>query len=554
MESGKKYGAWYSGLAALFLIGALAAALSQTYRQVVNDLFLAFFSEEYSYLTVVFLVLVIVASTTLSEAEVLEKPRISRILVALIYFASSGILWSLSTTLVENVFVLRTASLVIFIWGLASLLYSVNGLKTLFHFLITLLFLIPIPRDFLEQLAVYLSKNVGYVASIITGSEFVAQGSRVYLNYGSGKFEIVYGCSGIVGLSSIVALTPLLLYVVRNTRSLKRKVLAVILGIGTGALVAYIGNVLRVSAIVWIARGMGADIALKFFHSTPSIIYASVATVASFIVASKIAKPSPTSANRRCGVYSNKPKLASLLLFFITAVTASLILLTITAPYAPPSKAELKVYSYDYIVSHMNSLAFSNKTKVLFSKPVPALTRLLGSSIVNSVRISFEGETYSGYVEFAETPARFHGWWVCLTYQGYKVLSMWRSEYNGTVIVYLNYLDKHGNMYLLAYAVYPVLMYFGGTVGYGYLRISLIKHVSTTLSNAEESIGKALVEGVSETLKTLAAGGGFGTVGSLVYLKIYYAILAVSVAYYALSYAYTGFHYLYRRTVVGRKK
>ena len=547
MESRAQRSSWSSGLVALFLIGALGAGFSHGYRQAINDLFHVFSTEEYSYLAITFAILVAIASTTLSRAEVLDKPRISRVLIALIYFTSSGILWTLSTTLIENVFVLRMASLAIFIWGLAVLLYSVNGLKMLFYLLFTLLFLIPIPKEVLEHIAIYLSRNVGYVVSLITGSKLVVEGMRTYLDYGSGMLEIVYGCSGVVGLSSIAALIPLLLYVVRNSSSVKRRILAVVVGFAVGSLVAYVGNVLRISTVVWISRSMGIDTALGFFHSVPSLLYSSIAAMASIIAAFRVARPDPSTENMGGTAGSREPRMASLLLFSLIIVVASLMLFSLVAPYTIPRKTELKIYSYDYVVNNMDTLVFSNETRIIFSKPVPALERVLGSSIVEGIRIDFEGRVYDGYIEFAETPARFHSWWVCLAYQGYRVVSMWRNEYGGTMVVHLNYLDRYGNSYLLAYTVYTIPIHFGGAVGYGYIRISLIEPVLSSIRDVEERLGRALVEGTSKDLRTLSSKEGLGATENILYIRIYYTMLAISTAYYILSYTYTGLHYLYKR-------
>ncbi len=550
---------WYSGLASLFLISALGAGFSQAYRQALNDLFYAFSTEEYSYLLIAFVVLVVTA-ISLSRAEILNKPRISRILIALIYFASSGILWSLSTTMIENAFVLRMASLVVFIWGLVVSLYSVEGLKTLFYFLFTSLFMIPVPRDLLEKLAVHLSKNVGFIASVITGSKLVVEGARTFLDYGSGRFELVYGCSGIIGLSSIIALVPLLLYITKDTVSLKRRVLAVILGICVGGFIAYLGNILRISTLVWIARERGLDAALEFFHAVSSLIYASIATIASIIVALKIAKPLPMPKKKtRQPTNSGTPRAASTIMFFTVIVVVSLVLFSYIAPYTVPRRAELKLYSYNYVINNMGHLVFSNNTELVYSRPVPALERVLGSSIVEEVRIRYKGRTYDGYIEFAETPARFHSWWVCLTYQGYKILSMWRNIYNDTIIVYILYQDKIGNKHLMAYTVYTIPMYFGGVISEGYLRISLFEPTNIAylgmptnsfpeqLNVTVKRLSQALIYGVSKELRTLAGEEGLRAHERTLYIRIYYTILAVVIVYYALSYIYTALHNLYRR-------
>ena len=196
----------------------------------------------------------------------------------------------------------------------------------------------------------------------------------------------------------------------------------------------------------------------------------------------------------------------------------------------------VKAYSYSYISSHMDSLAFSASSKILYSKPVPALIRVLGSSIVEEVGVEYRGHRLRGYVEFAETPARFHSWWVCLTYQGYRVRSTWRDMYNGTIIVFIDYEDGLGNTYMLGYTIYAVPIYFDGKVDEGYLRISLLKHVGRQSPQAEKLIGEALTQGVRRKLtsgtqtppRTMVIRG----------LQVYYATLAAIIAYYAASYAY----------------
>ncbi len=477
----------------LIFISALGIGIKYMFSNTLQQLFSLMEVEEYSYVLTAFVVSLLLLAISLNKARYIGKIGLSHIFTAGVFILTSMVFYVLAHILLFYSLTLGMISMILFIWGLFILFYPREELRKLLLPLVSLSMLIPIPREILDPISVYLTQGVSILVSIFSGAEIISgPGGRVYLvtSGASGKvsFEIIAACSGIVSMTAFIALIPLFIYLTRNTSPIKR-VLAVTISTIVGLIIVFLGNVLRVTIMVLTAKNYGVATAYALFHSTPSYIYSAIAVIVSIFIIYRIVgskreiKPVKNITTR--ALRENYSIILIFLVFFIAVMSIGLYIHNNVAS-SPPS-INVYHYSYDYILTHTLSIILKNDVKIVYEKPIPALERILGSSVVKAVGIRYNKSFFAGYVEFAETPSRFHGWWVCLTYQGYKVKRVWTEEANNLMITYIEY-SKGKHNYLLGYTIVAVPLYTSNQkISTGYIRLSLFlpirKDITTTAEN-----------------------------------------------------------------------
>ena len=497
----------------LVFVSALGLSIRYLFSDVVRQLYSLMSVEEYSYILTALAVSVLLLAISLGKTIYARVVRLSNLFTATVFILTSMVFYVLAKIILFYSLTLSAISMVLFIWGLFIVFYSRESLKKLLLPLISLSMLIPLPREFIDSLSVYLTRSVAILSSFLSGAEIISNPSgRIYLvaTGGAGKvsFEIITACSGIISISSFIALVPLLIYLTRNS-SLSRRIKAVLLSTITGLVIVFFGNVLRVTVMILLAKSYGIDIAYSFFHSAPSYVYSALAVVASIIVLYKLSKPQKEDppnrgidpkigGNSNNGLRTSYSTIIVFMLFFL--VVMGIVLYTQGILAHSPSNLSLSQYSYDYVISNTLSVILKDDIKIVYEKPVPALERALGSSLVKSIGIRYNKTFLAGYVEFAETPSRFHGWWVCLTYQGYSVKRVWTEEAEPLVITFVEY-SRNNRTYLLGYVIFEIPLYFSNqTVDTGYIRLSLFIPVKKSIADAAEEFKTILGDIVKEDL------------------------------------------------------
>ena len=548
---------------ALTFVTAIGVGLRYNYHDVLKELFQAIFTEEYSYLFVVLVIFFFILALKSSKAPLSSELSLGKVFAIALLALTSLMFNALAILFPSASLMFKTVSMVIFVWCLATLLYTKAGLRELLLPLLTLILIIPPPQELMAKISLFLSDKVGRIVAYLTGSELIAQGNKIILKVISTSgdrivFEIATACSGIVSLSSIMAIIPLIIYVaITQGGSLKRRFFAVLLSIVIGSSIAFAGNILRVFLVVMAAKYWGLEAALTLFHSVPSLIYVSIATLLAFYVITKVTKVGRARVRKvKEVVWSTREHRNVMTLIASFAIIASIIMATLSIV---PIEAEggkrlsLVAYSYEYVMNNVTGIVFNDDVKVIRSIDTPWLVKLLGSTVVKRVVLRYNETILSGYVEFAETAVRFHGWWVCLTFQGFKVLRVWNEGLGNSTLTYVFYTDKYGRAFLLAFLIMSVPINFGGKVDLGYVRLSLIKPLGKVESPPAEEIIK-LKELFKNIVKPeLISGSSRSTeriLSMVATLNVVFVILIFT--YAALTYGYSLISKLRRRSVIRR--
>lgn len=538
----------------LVFIAILGISIKYLFPDVMRQLISLMEVEEYSYISTALVVSVILLAVGVSEVTYTSKLKMGNLFTSGVFVLTSMLLYVLSKILLFYSLILGTISMIMFIWGLFILFYDKSELKKLLLPLIALLMLIPLPREIIDSLSVHLTRSVAILASILSNAEIISRpDGRVYLTAmgieGEVRFEIITACSGIISISSFIALLPLFIYITRNTNP-KRRLIAITISTITGLFIVFIGNVLRVAMLVIMAKNYGVETAYDLFHATPSYIYTAIAVIVSIFLLFKLINSRHTRVNKN-SVRNNTEQVRPgnntspiLILIFISLVIISASLVLQQHISYHKASIDIQQYSYDYILSHPLNIILNDKVKIVYEKNVPALERALGSSLVKAIGIRYNKSYFSGYVEFAETPGRFHGWWVCLTYQGYNVKRVWTEEMNSSMITFIEY-SKNNKTFLLGYVIFEVPVYFGGqTVGEGYIRLSLFIPVKKDITSASEDF--------KDTLRNILRGDILQATRKRqeildVLSTIDMVLIVVTTGYYMLAFFWHSIYIIFRK-------
>jgi exosortase len=151
--------------------------------------------------------------------------------------------------------------------GLILYFYGKSVMRALLFSVSFLIFAIPLPFVIFEELTFVLqSFSARYSASIIEllGIPVDRIGAEVYLQ--NAAFTIGLPCSGMNTLISLLAMTALLVYLLRCSLYRKAALFCLAVPIAIGA------NIFRIVAILLVANAYGAEAAMKFFHYFSSVL------------------------------------------------------------------------------------------------------------------------------------------------------------------------------------------------------------------------------------------------------------------------------------------
>lgn len=150
--------------------------------------------------------------------------------------------------------------------GLAWYLLGGQALKRLAFPLAFLVFMVPLP--FVEASSVPMALFTGQLSSGIMqalGMDVIVDGSMVTLP----NANLVVGaqCSGLRSIVSLFTLVAVFTYIVEGAPS--RKLLLALSAIP----IAVLGNVFRVSTLLWVADRWGVDAGFKYYHDYSGIFF-----------------------------------------------------------------------------------------------------------------------------------------------------------------------------------------------------------------------------------------------------------------------------------------
>lgn len=468
---------------------------------------------EYAYLFILVPVSVVLVINLIINGFVPSRPSLTILMASASLFMGSLLFYSLGGLDEVNSAQLYGVSFVLLVLSFLILVLKPASLRHFVGVFILLMITVPVPLSVISYSSTLFSYLVGRVVAAVMGAEVIETGSGFFLSVYDAEgtrrvFELVHACSGIISVTSVLAITPIIVYVVMQSpgRLLARaaKIAAIV---GTAVSIVFLGNTARVAAVLYYTRHYSYERALEIFHQYPSLLYSVLAVGAAFFLMGKLAPPpqirrgGSTSAHPVLGVRGRRA--AALALVVIAALALALTSLASAVTVLPARAGPQSLTTLSTLVSHPASVIFNGTgVEVVDERPMPALTTALGSSSVTLIVLRYNGTTYSGYIEVAESPTRFHGWHVCLTMQGYTILRGWRDNVGDLVINYL-VIRRGGDERLLGYAIYSVPFLLGNGTSSAYVRVSLFVNV-----RGEKGVeaGAAVIRRLLE-LPVIAEGG-----------------------------------------------
>lgn len=485
------------------LIGLVIFLLESLYRVVLEDYLKLVFVEEYSYLIVVLFSVIVLLYYLVRNLGLSYEVRISKVLVSVL-LASLSLVFYVSRLLdMENSVQYGSISLILIMLSLIILVYNPVTVKDIIP-LLSLFILVPLPTSLIDLITPHLSKFVGRFAALLSGATFVEGPAyaRLVVETPSGPalFDVEVACTGIVTLSSVLAVVPVIVYlVVFSPHSMRRKLIGILASLSSATLIGLLGNILRVVLVVWSSASYGIEVGMEFFHYTPSAIYSAFSALVAFLIADKYAG---------LRYVTPRPELrgTSVEWGYVVGVLATIIVLTsaytTTLSHAVTLGYESVSLNNGLFVDSIELSDFmSEPPKYVFSASKNLklvrysynsyLTRVLGAFSVYEILIT-GSSSYTGYVEVAETPGRFHTWQLCLTLQGFEVLNSWSKLVNGTRLYFIE-IEKKELRGVLGYVLVPVTTNMPEKEVVAYVRVSLMKLANETNIN---SVVKEVEEGL----------------------------------------------------------
>ena len=354
--------------------------------------------------------------------------------------------------------------------------------------LISILLLVPPPPGWIDSLTPHLSRVVGELASYITGARLIGGAGYTTLvgvsPSGPVRFQVEYACTGIVTISSILVVVPIIFYLLAySPRSTSRKLAASIASLIVALSLGFLGNLVRVLLVIYGTKWLGPEKGLALFHYSPSIIYATLSVLAGFYIADRIGGLRLAVPRIRLGRVLSKPEAVLGALIIIIVLAGFFVAGANAVTYASSSagrgagvrsglviKAESPI---DYINNPEKYIKFVNNVSMVILGKDVQLTRILNAFVVYRVIAKHGNSSFLGYLEIVDTPGRLHTWQLCLTLQGYKVDNSYTRIINGTPVYYIS-VHKGARSYLLAYTLIPTKIVSPGATYELYTRISLI--------------------------------------------------------------------------------
>ncbi len=485
----------YVSLAVSWLI----VSLIKLFPSILLEIYELASAEEYSYLYALILVIMF---TFIKRIKTIEPPSTSSVIYGIIVsslgLSSSLYLYSISFGVAEWYWV-RIIALSFWIIGVTILALGLDNASKLKIPLLSLFLLIPVPRTIIDSTAITLSKILGRIAAPLVGAKISESTTGLTILSVIGPqgrpihFEIAVGCSGIVSLTSIIAVLPIIADILSSTKAIfRRKIYALIMSTITLAAILLFGNLLRIIGILVIAKYMGQQAAMEFFHSTPSIIFAIIASIIIVVILRKILKENMFKDKRGTRDITSTHNLGrNIVKFIILAIIfVGIISFTSSLDITEILNVSTQLHVQGRELTSVDTL-FSNFT-VYFPKNIGLefkgflerknWEQLLGIPLVLVSYLRYENKGLTLYIEGSGSPHLFHNWPVCLAYQGFTIERSWidniKINNKSIDITYIVY-RRGAATYLMGYARFSILADYGGISSPVYYKITFLSSTST---------------------------------------------------------------------------
>jgi len=550
---GKLYGSIWSTL--LLTIVLYAVAFLEVWRVWVQYSSL----ELYSYLLVTPIV------TGLIYASVLKKPLLDLSPVKLLLHSLLYVMGGLalfSSTLFEDYGDQLTILGTILITNSAIALYipSSYALKAVLV-LLTPLIMIPLPQWAVYQLSAILTRQVLSIAVPVTrmlgvSISLTEAGGYIVVSVKTGnslaQFDIAPVCSGVIGLFSVLAVSPLIIYASLNgSAKIGRRILGGVVGVASLAILMFLANTLRLIMVFYFTSVYGFDVGYNLFHYTPELVLVIPIVLVSLKIVDKIACSitlNPLKNRGKIsegGMGSNAKYLAILPIIVLSPVILPLLNTSIQTPHrvfvntveGPVMVFDVsKGVKYPFIPERVGGVVITYIGRdVEVEKSLSPTHRIHVYRGVLS-RVAF----LDIYVEFSEQ-ASIHIWELCLWWQNMSVYTsrIFSVEDPSSNMVFSGREVFYGNQFMKGYLISWRGRYYTEK-GVEHARFTVM--VNVLASNVTEhevdfvrSLARNLViESLEASLAKYSRISGFNFNYYLI------VVLPFTVVYCSLLYTYVG--------------
>ncbi|MFZ8783273.1 MAG: exosortase/archaeosortase family protein [Desulfurococcaceae archaeon] len=484
------------------LTGLLGYLAETSYREFFESITRLAQSEEYSYIIVSFFTILAVLYLSTRYIGFSYGFRLSKVVFASVLLVLAVAIFSLARVDLEYRVQLMGLSFTCIFIALLMLVYEPTTLSEAVV-LLTPLLLIPLPARLVDSLTPVLSRYIGKLVGVVTGVRVIESPGFTQLEVTTPSGETVRlsveaACTGIVTASSILAITPLLVYIASfSVDKLARKVTISLLSILTALSIGLLGNFVRVLLVVYAATRLGAEQAYTLFHYSPSLIYSLLSVLAAFYLVRRYLKFKAywsRTVHGELALGATWEYVAGVLL--LVAIATGIISAGLHIVSTSTGSLNAVISASDVADYLQNPAKYLSTSKLRFTGAVydSFLTRVLGALATYRVQAVSLGEYYTGYIEVVDTPARLHTWELCLTLQGYFVKASWSSSIEG-VKVHFILIERGKWRGVLAHVIIPVTIRTPSREYTVYTRVSLLGAGSESLA---DKLSEALLSIIRE--------------------------------------------------------
>lgn len=429
----------------------------------------------YNYLTITPLIILIIYYGVLRKYSLVFS--IKKIVVFTTLYLLGGFLVFYSIlfeALGDQIIIL---GMLLLIQSIISLYVSNKDIYKVLLLTFSLLILIPLPQNIVYELSAVLTRIV--LSFSIPLTEFL--GVDLKVNEESGyiivnvlhgneyvRFEIAPICSGVIGLLSVVAVAPIIIYVsINGVKELFWKVLGGIIGVLILSVLMIIVNTIRLTMMFYFTSLYGFEIGYNIFHYTPEILLVIPTVFLVVKIVDKIAGnaslfPSKIKSRNNDEKYENiseKKYLALLPIILILPIAFPIINTSFQTPKLIFINVETGPIMLFNITSGVKELfvprVFRNVYIEYIGRQYDIEKGLYPTHRIHVYRALYDSNKILDiYIEFSSKPS-IHIWELCLWWQNITVLN--ESEFlvfdpSGEIIFAVKELSYSGK-FLKGYLV-----------------------------------------------------------------------------------------------------
>ncbi|MCC6053966.1 MAG: exosortase/archaeosortase family protein [Thermosphaera sp.] len=458
----------------------LGFTMETAYRDFLQSITKLAGSEEYSYIIVSLFSVLAVLYLSVRYTGFSYGIRPSKMILTTLIALISAAIYITSGIDIEHRVQLMGLSFALFFIALIILIYDLNTPSEIIP-LLTPFLLVPIPAGLLDAVTPILSRYIGRFVGYLTGVRVIEMPgfTQLELITPSGevaRLSVEAACTGIVTISSIIAIVPILLYMISFSidKPLRKLIIAAI-SILVAFTIGIVGNILRVLIVVYIASRTSVEQAYTVFHYSPSLLYSTLSVLSAFYIVNKYSHfQAFFSRVLRSSEFTTASWEYIAGVFLVAFIFTGIVNFALLESQAGSIEQYIAIRIDDAQKFIQKPDEYLSNSLIRFSSREydAFLTRVLGALAVYRVRVVTISGIYSGYIEVVDTPARLHTWQLCLTLQGYNIISSWSESINGTRVSII-VLEKGGWRGVLLYTIIPVFLSTSGGTTTLYTRISI---------------------------------------------------------------------------------